>query len=586
MRILSSRVVCLARVLMTASLLIAGGSPILAGDAGTLPVHMAQQTEPVTLYAYNHYPLVSLDPQFAADSPSIGAIENLFLGLTDFHPVTNNAVPELASSWTVSEDGTLWTFTLRGDVPWVRWDPATQQADILRMVTADDVAYGIQRLCDPRLEAFYAGTASRLISGCGALANMAKDVVTDADYDRVRVRALDDTTLEIKLNFAAGYFLSMSTMWIYRPVPREIIEEYGEDWTEVGTIVTNGPFVLDERVDGARRVFLRNPYLPDDLRGPGNVERVVVAEIGDHFQALALYKDNQLDSTGVPTAELAALQADPAYADQLVPYYDLLVEYFGFTHDKPPFDNVHARRAFAAIVDRQRFIDEEVFLPYVAPMIHFTPPGVFGAPPIDEVGVGFDPDYALEQLALVGYPGCEGFPELRVLVWEKAGVWGEFLVDRMEEVLGCDPDRLRVEAVQDELYFSIIDPVLPPEGRPDMWTLVWCPDYPDANNYVGDVLGCGSGQPFNRPCTAIDDLIDQAAAASDVLTRTDLYRDIEDRFFGPDGEHPMIPMFMSGTLSLHKPWYNGPFGTDGVFGVPHFDWYTIDQAAQLAARGG
>jgi len=584
MRILSSRVVCLARVLMTASLLIAGGSPILAGDAGTLPVHMAQQTEPVTLYAYNHYPLVSLDPQFAADSPSIGAIENLFLGLTDFHPVTNNAVPELASSWTVSEDGTLWTFTLRGDVPWVRWDPATQQADILRMVTADDVAYGIQRLCDPRLEAFYAGTASRLISGCGALANMAKDVVTDADYDRVRVRALDDTTLEIKLNFAAGYFLSMSTMWIYRPVPREIIEEYGEDWTEVGTIVTNGPFVLDERVDGARRVFLRNPYLPDDLRGPGNVERVVVAEIGDHFQALALYKDNQLDSTGVPTAELAALQADPAYADQLVPYYDLLVEYFGFTHDKPPFDNVHARRAFAAIVDRQRFIDEEVFLPYVAPMIHFTPPGVFGAPPIDEVGVGFDPDYALEQLALAGYPDCQGFPPITLLVIGDDPAHGEFLAARAEEVLGCPADLFHITGMDLYSVVEAIDPALPPEDRPEMWILVWGPDYPDANNWVGDVLSCEMNPPTQRPCTEIDDLITQAGAESDSVIRADLYYQIEERFFGPEGEHPIIPLIMSGGYIMRKPWLSWPLN-DGLFGGAHYDWRTIDQAAQLAARG-
>jgi len=569
-------------LLVIAALLLLSRVPVSAGDR-------ARQTEPVTLYLARLVALATYDPQRADNDHDIEAIDNLFLGLADRHPITGEIVPELATSWTVSEDGRVWTFYLRDDVPWVRWDPAAQASEVIRYVTAQDAEYAFKRLCDPRLEAQYTSMAARIIQGCPALTARPLDQITDADYDLVGVRALDDTTLEVQLQVAAGYFLSMVPMWSFHPVPREIIEEYGEEWTNVGTMMTNGPYMLDSWTPGVQYALVRNHLLPADLQGPGNIERVVVTQHATYLDVYPLYQSNLVDATGVPPPEKQAVLDDERYADQRLIDYGYCVHYFGFTHDRPPFDNVHARRAFAAAFDRQRFVDEVIaqgILSPAVPVIHFTPPGLFGAPPIDEVGVGFDPDYALEQLALAGYPGCEGFPELRVLVWEKAGVWGEFLVDRMEEVLGCDPDRLRVEAVQDELYFSIIDPVLPPEGRPDMWTLVWCPDYPDANNYVGDVLGCGSGQPFNRPCTAIDDLIDQAAAASDVLTRTDLYRDIEDRFFGPDGEHPMIPMFMSGTLSLHKPWYNGPFGTDGVFGVPHFDWYTIDQAAQLAARGG
>jgi oligopeptide transport system substrate-binding protein len=574
------------RLLAACLLLIAGTTPVMAGHTGTAPARAKQQAEPVTWYTINQFPLKLLDPQLASVGPSVGAIENLFLGLTDIHPISNDTVPELATGWTISEDGLLWTFYLRDDVPWVRWNPATQEADILRMVTASDVVYGIQRLCDPRLEAYYTGTAARIISGCNALANMPKNEVTEADYDRVQVRALDDTTVEIRLHFAAGYFLSMSTMWIFRPVPREIIEEHGAAWTEVGTLVTNGPFVLDERVDGVRRVFVRNPHLPADLRGPGNVERVIVAEIGDFSIALDLYKDHQLDGTVVPPAEVPALLTDPAYADQLVPFYDFIVSYFGFTYDKPPFDNVHARRAFAAIVDRQRFIDEEVFLSFAAPMIHFTPPGMSGAPPIDQVGVGYNPDYAREQLALAGYPDCQRFPQITILVVGDDPAWGEFLAGSAEAVLGCPADRFHIVVGMD-LYSELeaIDPALPPEERPEIWILVWGPDYPDANNWVGDVLSCEMQPPTKRPCTEIDDLITQAAAESDPTVRAALYYDIEERFFGAAGEHPIIPLFMSGWYMLFKPWLSGPLATDGFFGGTHYDWRTIDQAAQLAARG-
>jgi hypothetical protein len=38
--------------------------------------------------------------------------------------------------------------------------------------------------------------------------------------------------------------------------------------------------------------------------------------------------------------------------------------------------------------------------------------------------------------------------------------------------------------------------------------------------------------------------------------------------------------------SLLKPWFSFPIETDGLFGGNHFDYYTVDQEAQLAARGG
>ncbi|NJO56064.1 MAG: hypothetical protein HC834_06590 [Rhodospirillales bacterium] len=59
-------------------------------------------------------------------------------------------------------------------------------------------------------------------------------------------------------------------------------------------------------------------------------------------------------------------------------------------------------------------------------MIHFTPPGMAYAPPINEIGVGFNPDYALEQIELAGYPNCEGFPNVEIVTYQGAGTWAEF----------------------------------------------------------------------------------------------------------------------------------------------------------------
>ena len=145
---------------------------------------------------------------------------------------------------------------------------------------------------------------------------------------------------------------------------------------------------------------------------------------------------------------------------------------------------------------------------------------------------------------------------------------------------------LTVEEQEFSVLLETVDPRNEPEDRPHVWTLGWGPDYPDANNWVGDVLHCESENTFKRPCTEVDDLITQAAQENDPDLRNELYYRVEEMFFGPEGEHPVITLYMRLDYSLQKPWYSGPFETDGLFGGPHYNYRTIDQEAQLAARGG
>ena len=117
------------------------------------------------------------------------------------------------------------------------------------------------------------------------------------------------------------------------------------------------------------------------------------------------------------------------------------------------------------------------------------------------------------------------------------------------------------------MEFSVLiesyQPDVPTADRPNIWTAVWGPDYPDANNWVFDSgLGCESENRYLRPCSEVDDLIAQAARESDPAVRTELYYRIEEMFFGPEGEHPMIPLMLR-VDPLFKPWYSGPFETDG-----------------------
>jgi oligopeptide transport system substrate-binding protein len=579
---------------MLVATIIAPTGFAVAND-GTIPVaDYPHQEPPVTSYFTSSTNVSSLDPARAEDALSINWIENLFLGLTTNNPLNNFDIqPELASSWT-TPDGMEWTFNIRTDVPWVRFNPANGETERLENITAHDIEWSIKRACDPRLGSRYGSIIAGIIRGCDRVHNTDPETVTEelVHGDTIQVIAPDDETLIINLNYPAGFFFSMSSLWTLRPVHQETVELFGDNWTDPGVIVTSGPYMLEELVPDVRRVAVRNPHIPADLFGPGNIQRIEISNVRDSNTTFSLYLNNQVDITGVPAAELESVRSDPELSGEIVPSFDSNVSYIAFDHAKPPFDDVHLRRAFAAVFDREAYI-QQIALGQGEPMLHFTPPGMLGAPPsLNDPGIGFNVEYAQEQLALSNYPNCEGLPPISVAAGQGGGDTFEFLKSAVEEHLGCNPDLFTVEELEFSVMLEITGYDQPVQNRPHMWSIAWGPDYPDANNWVGDVISCYKDNNFLRPCSEVDDLIEAAARESDPERRNQLYFESEALLFGrqvdgeivTEGETPFIPLALSSGFSLVKPWYDGPFETDGLIGGAHWDWRIVDAELQQAAR--
>ena len=94
----------------------------------------------------------SLDPHLIEGVPEHRIYLSLFEGLTTYDPETALAVPGMAKSWEITNDGMTYTFTIRTDIPWVKHNPVTlettQEVDAdgnPRFVTANDFVYGIWR---------------------------------------------------------------------------------------------------------------------------------------------------------------------------------------------------------------------------------------------------------------------------------------------------------------------------------------------------------------------------------------------------------------------------------------------------------
>lgn len=581
----SYRLILLVLILVAVqSVVVAQDDMASVGDSVTLN---PMDPSLVTYYISDGDLSVARDPSLAGSVTSVRTVDNEFVGLTDLDPTSGEPRKQLATDWSVSDDGLTWTFHLRDDIPWVSWNPDTYEARVERFVTAQDIVTAVQRSCNNTLGGSYGPVTSTFVAGCAE--ELASAEPTQELMDAVGVKAIDDTTVEFTLVAQTGFFPTVASLWTLRPVPGELIAEFGNDWIEVGNAWYNGPFLMESYTPGVGRVMIRNPFYPADLRGPGNVDRVDITVINDSSTLLAAYLSGQIDMmrTGtIPDDQITALKNDADLADQLLFLQSTGIDYLSFNNGKPPFDDVHVRRAFSAAIDRQQLIDDAAGGLGV-PMIHITPPMMVGAPPVDQIGVGYDPDYAVAELAQSPYPACEGFPDVySVSQPGRRTLYVQFLVQQWSTVLGCDPAKFHNQTIED---FSNMIPIISinnnMEDRPEWHPIGWGPDYPDANNYVNDIIGCAADNAFtSRPCSEVDDLILQARQETDLDTRKEMYAEIEEMYFGPEGLHPVAPIRLAAGYALYQVYLDGPIETDGLVGPEHYDFYTIDQEAQLANR--
>jgi oligopeptide transport system substrate-binding protein len=513
----------------------------------------------------------TLDPMLAASVPEVQYVPNLFLGLVRIDPTTGDPVPALAQRWSISLDGLTWIFNLRDDVPWVQHDPVNDTFTEVRKVTADDVAFAVQRVCSSTDNGYYAtNVAGRYIAGCA-------DGQAAGDGTLAQVVAAENG-LSVSFTLTAPIFAfdAIAALWTLAPVPVEAVTNFPTNWTQPGNLVVSGAFALAERTDN-RLTLVANPLFPADLRGEGNVNRVEYTLTDSTAAGFRTYEDGSIDWAAIPAASQERAFSDEALAEEVYELDTLTMFYLGFATDLPPFDDVNLRRAFAASVNREDFI-ETVRNGRGMPSTHFLPEEVGEAPAaILPETVGYNPTYAQEQLAQSAYPNCEGLPPVTIYTYAGAGGWAGYLVDSVTETLGCSGDVFTIESRSFADLRAAIDPNTPAENRPQMFTFGNSPDYNDASSFA-NVLACGVDNYFGRQtCTDADDLIQQAA------TEDVTYRDVVVAFFGEDGVFPMIPLFQLTRYEAVKPWVSGPIETDGLFDQIYFDNYSIDLDARNSA---
>ncbi|MEM4724130.1 MAG: peptide ABC transporter substrate-binding protein [Candidatus Hadarchaeum sp.] len=494
----------------------------------------------------------TLDPNLATDTTSVQCDFLLFMGLTKPDIVTVEPKPWLAKEWSVSADGLVWTFKMRNDIYWVHWDPATQKAEKKRPVTAHDIVYSVRRVANPETASDYA-YVDYIIKGVEAV-----NTGESTDLESIGVRAVDDYTVEFTLNQPAGYFGSIAGMWTNYPVPREVIEEHGDKWTEPGNIWTCGPYVLDVWEHENKMVMKKNPFWFDAKNV--SIEQINWVMVTDDATAFAMYENGELDVAGVPLADMDRVKADPVLSKELKIAPVLCTYYYGFNTTKPPFDNPKVRQAFSYAMDRQKLIDT-VLKGEQKPAKTFACPGIFGSPATDPKfeGITFNPEKARALLAEAGYPEGKGLPEITLMFNTSAGHQkiAEFFQANWKEVLGVE---VKLANQEWKVYLKTVT-----EDAPQIWRLGWCADYADENNWVLEVFHPTKGA--NNPKWSGPDadefarLTEQAAAESDPKKRAELYFQAE-KILCVDSA-VIAPIYYYTRVTCTKPYVERTFGTQG-----------------------
>lgn len=219
--------------------------------------------------------------------------------------------------------------------------------------------------------------------------------------------------------------------------------------------------------------------------------------------------------------------------------------YYGFNVEKPPFDNVLVRQAFAAAVDREQVAQKALEYNFrnAAPATSLTPPEILSRDLYNDVGIPYDPKRARELLEQAGYSSVESFPTTILLVSTRgSGAPGAYyqmakmIVDMWQANLGIT---VVIETAQINRYRDIFatDP-------PNIYQLGWVADYKDPNNFLKDLFHSNSEINFGHFNNwDFDRLVDRAAVQTDPEERLLLYIRAEQIL--AEQEAGLIPLYHS-----------------------------------------
>lgn len=489
--------------------------------------------------------------------------------ITIFEPLllideNNEIIPGQAESYTVSDDGLTWTFTMRDGLKW------SDGSDL----TAKDFEYSFKRMADPNTAAPYAETAVGMIAGFDeAQGNPDADgnPTTDPNPDALQVVASEDgKTLTVTLSYPCSYFDKLAAFAALSPVQQATVETNGDAWcTSPETFVSNGPYKITEWTPSERIVLSKNENYVGGWDSSKIVsDTITLLLLEDSSASYAAYNSGEAQLVkDVPTDEIPSLtkaeDGGDFYVDTILGTY-----YISLNDQKEPFTDPNVRKALSLAIDRE-YVADVIMQGTYSPAYNIVGPGIMDAEGkgqfIDNANGGegyISSDYeanleeAKKLMEEAGYPNGEGFPTITYSA-NDAG-YHIPVAEYLQQAWG----ELGITMNIDKVDWASFLP-LRRAGDFDISRNGWVMDYNDPSNML-EIFSSGNGNNDGKYNNPDFDAAIEASKVADTNTHFEQLHKAEDILMNDMG---CIPVAYYNDFWLQSP------SLKGTWHSPYGYWY-------------
>jgi len=469
--------------------------------------------------------------------------------LVEFKPGSTQIEAALAESWSISPDGTEYTFKLR---PGVKFQ-ATAFFTPRRDLNADDVIFSFERQYKPD------NAWNKYVTGASW------EYFADMEFPELikSIEKVDDLTVKFVLNRPEAPFLTDLAMDFASILSKEYADTLQADgkmeemnqWP-LGT----GPFSLVAYQADAAIHYKANP---DYWAGKQPIDDLVFAITPDAAVRAQKLKAGECHIMPFPNAaDVAGLKNEPQLT--VLEKEGLNVAFLAYNTTQPPFDKVEVRKALNMAVNKQAIVDA-VFQGAATIAKNPIPPTMWSYNDAVEDDK-YDPVKAKTMLEQAGISG------LKMKVWAMPIARAYMLnARRAAELIQADFANVGVAVEVVSYEWAEYQRLSKEKNRDGAVILGWTGDNGDPDNFLGTLLGCGAVGGNNRAqwCNQeFDMLVTKAKQTTDVAERTRLYEEAQMVFKREAPwntlDHSLVVMPMSKKISGYR---MSPFGRHSFTGV-------------------
>ncbi|KAB3535424.1 peptide ABC transporter substrate-binding protein [Alkaliphilus pronyensis] len=495
--------------------------------------------------------ITTLNYLVTASTNEFGVAANLVDSLIDYDRY-GVVQPALATEWTTSDDGLVWTFKIREGVKWV-----THEGIEYAEVTAQDFVDAAEYLLDSTNESKTANIFYSVIKNAEEYYN--GDIT---DFSQVGVKAVDKHTLEYTLKQPTPYFLSMLNYVAFFPVNGQFLEEVGDRFgTDHKNFLYNGAFIMEIFEPQTRRILVKNENYWDK-------DNIFLTKINYLYNkesatlAPELFARGEIDYAAIPSSIIDEWMKDSKKKEMVRPNRTSFYTYFYALNFDPKFDeqyepdnwkiavnNKNFRKSLFHALDRKAaMLTAEPYNPEQKLSNTITPRNFVSIGGSDYTQIGklndftttdsFNKTKAVEykEKAMEELQGNANFPVIVYMPYNSGSTeWAnraQVIEQQMENLLGKD-------------YIDIVIAAKPPtnflsenrrNGNYAFLEANWGPDYADPETYTGPFYPGGTynfpefveGYTEANGEKSYTNLVDTAKAeVLDIAKRYELFADAE-----------------------------------------------------------